>query len=109
MMNEKDWKHLSALRETAVERLYDRIFENLKMAVRADDKTGREKVFGAKQAIDTGLEEMRYTFDSLRHSRSNANIILLAMVNAELVTEQEMASFSEGVQQHISSILNDPL
>ncbi|QHF02147.1 MULTISPECIES: hypothetical protein [Pseudomonas syringae group] len=108
-MNEKDWKHLSALRETAVERLYDRIFENLKAAVQANEKTGREKVFDAKEAIDAGLKEVRYTFDSLPHSRSNANIILLAMVNAELVTEQEMAGFSEGVQQHISSIFNDPL
>ncbi|RMT80699.1 hypothetical protein ALP40_00934 [Pseudomonas viridiflava] len=63
----------------------------------------------AKEVIDAGLKEVRYTFDSLRLSRSNANIILLAMVNAELITEQEMAGFSEDVQQHISSILDDPL
>ncbi|RMT80529.1 hypothetical protein ALP40_00933 [Pseudomonas viridiflava] len=39
-MNEEDWKHLNALREVAVERLFDRIFENLQQSIQAHEKPG---------------------------------------------------------------------
>ncbi|RMN74869.1 hypothetical protein ALQ53_102693 [Pseudomonas cannabina] len=101
-VKEQDWKHLSAVREVAVERLYERVFQDLQVAVGAEGKSGRELVHGAKGVIDHGLKEVRDVFDSVRFSRSNAKIILIAMINSDLLDEQDIAGFSDEVQAYLA-------
>lgn len=97
-MKESDWKLLGKLRPLAVERLYDRILQDVQKAVNAEGKASRELVQETKEAVDDGLDKVYRIFDAYRFSRNNADLNLMFMCRAELLSEEEVSGFSDEVR-----------
>ncbi len=92
-MKESDWKLLRKLKPQALERLCQRVLEEMQQAASEPSQTFHQrylKVFALLQERD---EELAWAFDG--HSRSNAWLKLRAIASLRLLTEQELSEFSE--------------
>ncbi|MDB6142926.1 MAG: hypothetical protein JWP80_1970 [Pseudomonas sp.] len=98
-MKESDWKLLSKLRPLAVDRLYDRILQEVQAAVNGEGKTSRELVQETREAVDDGLDRVYRIFDAERFSRNNARFNLMFMCRADLLTEEDVSGFSDEVRE----------
>ncbi|MGV8916318.1 MAG: hypothetical protein ACOH2R_00700 [Pseudomonas sp.] len=106
-MKESDWKLYSKLRLIAVERIYDRIFQQLKETVDDSDKPKRERVVDASDVIKAGFKEVTAIFDRFGQSRSSADLGLRLMCQEKLLTKEEISGFSEETQERVRDILSD--
>ncbi|WP_297836173.1 hypothetical protein [Pseudomonas sp.] len=102
-MQESDWKVLSKLRPLAVERMYDRIFFHLQSTLNAEEKSHREAVIDTLETVRAAMKEVSRVFDQVRFSRTNASDHLITYFAENLLTEQELAEFSEDAQELVSS------
>src|SRR5260370_39114946 len=100
---EADWSLLSKLKPLAVDRLCERILNELKQ-IASDTRENHHqrygKVFGRIHEQD---KKLAYVFDGL--SRSNALSRLTHMREEQLITDEEMAMFSTATQNSITERL----
>ncbi len=97
---EPDWRLLSKLTSIALDRLCERILNDLKQ-IASDTRENHHqrygRVFGLIEEQD---KKVAYIFDGL--SRSNALTRLAYMRGEQLITGEEMAMFSSATQSSIA-------
>lgn len=100
-MMPRDWKHLAKVKDIAVQRKYDRLMVEVEQAVMSEGNS-RDRVHKTKEVIAKGIREVREIFDDLRYSRSNADLYLRGLVANELLTEDELAGFSDELRADVA-------
>ncbi|QKF51509.1 peptide ABC transporter substrate-binding protein [Pseudomonas graminis] len=100
-MKEADWKILSRLRPLAVERLYERIWQDILKKTAVTDKDARDRVQGVRDVANKGDKLVAKVFDSTNFSRSNFSFHLYALVAEDLITDEELRQFSDEVQDRL--------
>jgi hypothetical protein len=104
-MKESEWKLYSKLREIAVERMYDRIFDQLEEVVNDSEKGKRERVIDASDVIKAGFKDVTAIFDRTGQSRSSADFGLKLICKEKLLTKEELSSFSDETLEGIHQFL----
>jgi len=104
-MTEAEWKLWSQYRPLAVERLYERLRRKMMAAAADDSALAREHFQTVRDLCNEGNKEVVRVFDSFRHSRGHASINLQAVYVRGLLTEDEVASFSEETQAKLRDAL----
>jgi len=104
-MTEAEWKLWSRYRPLAVERLYERLRRQMMAAAKDDSVPAREHFQAVRNLCNEGNEEVVRVFDNFPHSRGHASIGLQAAYVRGLVTEEEVASFSEETQAKLRDAL----
>lgn len=99
---EADWRRLSALKPVALERLCNRILEELTLVAQSED-TSHERYLNIFKLIQDRDKQIALVFDGL--SRSNALFKLTEMRRENLLTDQEFAEFSDETQRIVSRML----
>lgn len=99
---EADWRRLSTLKPVALERLCNRILEELMLVAQSED-TSHERYLSIFKLIQDRDKQIALTFDGL--SRSNALFKLTEMRRENLLTDQEFAEFSDETQRIVSRML----
>lgn len=100
-MKEKDWKRYSAIRPWAHERLCARIMDGVERVVLDKSKAPYERFEEVEKLMKAGKKELYWAFDSVDHSRSNADLQFEGLCALGLITPQELEGFSEEIQGEI--------
>lgn len=95
---EPDWKLLSKLKPLALERLCQRILDEISMAL-ADSKSPHDRYLAIFALIQERDDEIAKAFNDLR--RSTALIRLGAMRSLNLISDEEFAGFSTETREII--------
>ena len=96
-IKERDWKRLRNLKPLALERLCVRVLEDMERISSNASLTPHERYLAIYDLIQRRDKDIGRIFDGL--SRSNAIIKLRYMLEDGLLTEDEVAGFSEDIQQ----------
>lgn len=99
---EADWRRLSTLKPVALERLCNRILEELTLVAQSED-TSHERYLNIFKLIQDRDKQIALAFDRL--SRSNALYKLTEMRRENLLTDQEFAEFSDETRRIVSRML----
>jgi len=94
---ERDWKHQSMLKPIALDRLCQRILSQVQDVTTDASKSMHQRYLEVYRIIEEGDDKIATAFNGL--SRSNAGIHLQCMRRLDLITDAEMAGFSEDVRQ----------
>lgn len=94
-MTESEWKILREVKAAALERLCGRILEDSQAAMQGAG-TNHERFLRLFDTVRDRNDEIARTFDRL--SRSTADQKLGAMIKLDLVTDEELARFSQETQ-----------
>lgn len=97
---EKDWKHLSKVKDEAIERIFQQIFQAAQQTLQAKEQSAREKVWNTKTSIDAGIKDLSDAFD-YSWSRSKAIWFLRGLINRDALTDEEIAGFSDETREEI--------
>lgn len=92
-IKESDWKRLRDLKPLAVERFCVRVLDDIQRVSSDTALTPHERYCAIFQLIHKRDKDIRHIFDDL--TRSNAISRLQLMHGEQLLTEDEMAAFSE--------------
>ncbi|MGF6489969.1 hypothetical protein [Pseudomonas frederiksbergensis] len=104
-MKEKDWKLYSAIRPWAHERLCTRIMDEVERTVLDKSKAPYERFEEVEKLMKAGKKELYWAFDSVNHSRSNADLQFEGLCARGLITAQELEGFSEQTQLDIKRLM----
>ena len=96
-IKESDWKQLRQLKDVALERLCQRTLEDLQRTALAPSQTWHERYLQVYSLIHEHDKEIADIFNDLR--RSTAQLRLMMMRTAGLVTDEEMSRFTEETQK----------
>lgn len=103
-ITESDWKRFRRLRETALDRFCQRVLEASQTLCADDTKAAHERYSELSQLIQERDRTMADTFDNPR--RSQAMVQLAFMVEQDLITDEELAAFSEAFQASVNHLLS---
>ena len=99
---ESDWKTFRKLREVALERFCERILAEV-CGVAADVKrTSHPRYLAVYELIQERNDQIARAFDSPR--RSVAVTQLAAMISLDLITEEELLSFTPRTQHLVETL-----
>ena len=98
----QDWKTFTRLKEVAVERYFEQAIEKYSDILQDASLSSRERYHHISQAVRREDKELAAIFDSLRHSRSQADLQLQLIVNAKLLTQEELSEFSEATLEQLN-------
>jgi hypothetical protein len=98
-IKESDWKLYSKLAPIALERLCDRILSEIAATSQARQKTSHERYLAVYRLIMDRDKDIAAAFNS--RSRSKAVPSLGVMRSLQIVTDDELASFSEETQRTV--------
>jgi ABC-type uncharacterized transport system ATPase subunit len=104
-IRESDWKRLRDLKPIALERFCDRVLLELEQARSDAASSSHQRYLAIYDLIRERDEELGYIFDGL--SRSSAIGKLLLMHRAGLLTEEDVAGFSEELKDAIAQSQDD--
>lgn len=96
---EADWKRLRKLHTVALERFCQRILDESQGICDAQSLTAHERYGKLYDLIRTRDKEIASAFDDLR--RSTATLHLRLMVAHELLTEEELSTFSPDMKRTV--------
>ena len=100
---ESDWKKLSALKSTALERYYNRILDRVQAALDRREKEDARQIY--MDIFRPTKKERSFISSFFDHwSRSNATIMFMAWVNHGLVTRSEYNAFSDSLKSVITHL-----
>ena len=100
---ESDWKKLSALKSTALDRYYNRILDRVQATLDRRKKEDARQIF--MDTFSPLREERSFISSFFDHwSRSNASIMFLAWVNHGLMTRAEYDVFSDDLKATIMQL-----
>ena len=100
---EADWKLLRKLQPIALARFCQRALDEIELTLNDADKTSHERYLAIYELMGQRDGELAETFDDLR--RSNAFFHLARFQLHELLTEKEMAAFSDDARQAVALFL----
>jgi hypothetical protein len=103
-IRESDWKRLRDLKPVALERFCDRVLLEIDQARSDAASSSHQRYLAIYDLIRERDEELGYIFDGL--SRSSAIGKLLLMHRTGLLTEDEVAGFSEDMKDAIARSQN---
>jgi len=91
----QDWKTFTKLKEVALERFFEQAMKKFASITQDSSGSAKERYHKLFKAVQEEDQEIINIFDQLGHSRTNADIQLMLLVNAGLLTKEELAEFSE--------------
>ena len=96
-----DWKHFKVVREAVLERMCERILNEVRDIAADESNTFHERHLAAFKAIKDGDQKLESCFDYLSRSRM---MMQLGIMNAQgLLEEAEIENFSDEVRQQLES------
>ena len=95
-IEESDWKLLRELSRVALDRFCAQVLDEIAKISADDARTNHQQYLDIYQLIHTRNKELADAFDDLRRSR--ASFQLWQMRDLGLLTEAEVARFSEELQ-----------
>jgi hypothetical protein len=102
-ISEADWKLLRKFQPIALERFCRRALEEIEQITNDADKTNHERYLAIYGLVGQRDGELAETFDDQR--RSNAFFHLARFRLHELLTDKEMATFSDEAQAAVALFL----
>ncbi|RDB42144.1 hypothetical protein DU490_14630 [Halomonas sp. DQ26W] len=96
-IRESDWKAFKRLRAVALERFSQRVLDECQQICSKRDATAHERYGELYDLIHKRNREMAHAFDHFSRSRALSCLRLIRMHN--LLTEAEVAEFSEETQR----------
>ena len=103
-IQESDWKVFKELHPVALERYFMRAVAGMQRKLGNARLTNRERFWEVVEQAREDQKEVRETFDDYR--RSTAVIHLMIMRREGLIKEEEMARFSEDLQERMKMMLS---
>jgi hypothetical protein len=104
-MNESDWKQYCALRPVAHERMCEHIMADVEKIVLDKSIATYERIEASEETLKAGQKELYWAFGAFSFSRLEAQSHLLGLCARELVTAQELATFSQETQEWVRQCL----
>jgi hypothetical protein len=99
-IRESDWKRLRDLKQIALDRFCSRVLSDVEKGSSDPGATSHQRYLAIYELIQNRDRELGRMFDGL--SRSNAVEKLLLMHRAGLLTEDELAGFSEEIRSIVA-------
>ncbi|MGE5153416.1 MAG: hypothetical protein ACM3ST_05315 [Bdellovibrio bacteriovorus] len=96
-ISEADWKTYKRIRDQAQDRYSQRVLDDAERLCRNGSMPVQDRYAELSRMVRERDKEMARIFDTLR--RSSALLCLMMMRRNELVTEEEMQSFSPELQR----------
>jgi len=91
----QDWKTFTSLKEIALERFFEQAMGKFESIMEETSLSAKERYHKLYKAVQHEDQEIVDIFDRLGHSRSKADLQLKLIVNAGLLTQEELEGFSE--------------
>lgn len=91
----QDWKTFTKLKEVAIERFFEQANEKFEIISQDSSLSARERYHTLCQTVKREDKERVTLFERLNPSLSNADLYLQIIVNAGLLTEEELSEFSD--------------
>lgn len=101
-LNEKDWKILRGLKSALLERFCQLVLVSAEQIIGDDTKSHHARYLSLFELIHTRDKALALSFDDI--TRSNALSRLAFMRQAELLTDEEFARFTEETRQNVQVI-----
>ncbi len=101
---ESDWRIFRDLYRVAVERYCERVLADVAGLVQDSSRSTHERYRDIYHLMRDRDKELGRVFDGLR--RSQMRLQLVSMCQLELVTEDELASFSSDLQRWLKGVLS---
>jgi len=102
--SKSDWKHFKVIRESALQRLCERILSEVCEIATDDSRTFHERYLAAFKSINDGDKNVAQGFNDLSRSRM---IMQLAFMKSQgLLDEAEIAKFTSEVQERLKLLMN---
>lgn len=99
-LREADWKRLRELKPIALDRFCRRVLSDIERACSDSTATSHERYLAVYDLLRKRDKELGLMFDGL--SRSSAVRKFLLMHRAGLLTEDEVAAFSEDIRNVVA-------
>jgi hypothetical protein len=96
MISESDWKKFKVIKENALERLCSQAIVDVKEGLSDDDNSNTGKIFYLYKILENYNKRTALLFDD--HARSKARLQLMMYRSEGLVTDDEVESLSEKLQ-----------
>jgi len=103
---ERDWKVLRDLKPLALDRFCERVLGEMTLLANDADKGAHARYLAVYKLLMDRDEELAAAFNGLR--RSTALLQLTIMRRHGLITDEEMAQFSQDTREAVEMILGGP-
>jgi hypothetical protein len=90
---EADWKIFRRLREVALDRFCQRVLSEVSGLLSATDQTNHQRYLALFKVLHEGDDELAGAFNDLRRSTAYQQLAIICSLG--VLTDQEIASFSE--------------
>lgn len=102
---EPDWRHLRSLRPLALNRFCSRALDECAAVIADASLTSHQRYLRLFDLVQERDHVLARVFDNPR--RSTALLTLMQMVPLELLTPDELASFSEATRERLWIVLDE--
>jgi hypothetical protein len=102
-IKESDWKVFRRLREVALERFCQRVLAEMKYVESEPEKTSHERYLAVWKVMNDRNDELAAAFDNPRRSAALEQLML--MWSHKLLTDEEMAQFSDDMREVMKMVL----
>src|ERR1035437_1056625 len=102
---ESDWKKFRALVPELRERYIAKCNAAVLQEFTAPGKTETERFWHALHVMEKEAKILRYCIDG--HSRSKMQLFIHSMVGAGMMTKEDLAGFSDELQQQIAYVFDE--
>jgi hypothetical protein len=100
---ESDWKVFRPLREVALERFCQRVLAEMRYIASEPEKTSHERFLAVWKVMHDRNDELAAAFDNPRRSVMLEQLTL--MRSHKLLTDEEMAQFSDDAREVMQFLL----
>jgi len=104
VISEADWKRFTKVKKTALERQTQTIVNEIADICANDPKSYEERYHAIWAHLKKRDKEIALAFDG--HSRSSALFQLVAIRALGIVTDEELAGFSETMRSDVEKVLS---
>ena len=94
--DERDWKHLARIKTAALDRLCQRILDQVRAADTNASQSAHARYLEVYRLISEGDDVVAATFNDLR--RSNMVVRVMSMHRLGLLTAEDRAGFTDELQ-----------
>ncbi|MFO8089966.1 MAG: hypothetical protein R6U13_09045 [Desulfatiglandaceae bacterium] len=102
-IREKDWKIVRSLKDAVLDRACQRILEKVSTIIATDDKSAHTRYLELWKTLKTEDKDIAFMFDNLRRSTALQQLARWKFNN--LVTDEEMKSFSDGTLEKVNAFM----
>jgi hypothetical protein len=94
-ISESDWKRFKVVRDDALQRYCERVLLDMQSLISDTTRSAHERYLAIYGLIEDRDDMLARLFNDFR--RSTAVVQLIGMVNQKLISDSEIASFSDEV------------